>query len=169
MTARSPLAACLALLSLFAVVPASASDADGAWRALAALSGDWRLAEARTPAQQAFRIRYRLISRDTALVETFGDPARQVTETLYHRDGERLLATHYCAQGNQPRLRLRADAERRVLLFEFLDATNLQRTRDAHLVRLRFDFSDPRRLVREEVYAEDGREDASTLTLVRAD
>lgn len=132
------------------------------------LVGTWRLSEAATPGAKAFRITYRLVSADTALVEVFGDPAKQVTETVFHLDGDRLMATHYCAQGNQPRLRLRSDASNDSLAFEFFDATNLKSARDSHLVRLTFRLVDANRLVRQEVYSENGVEDASTLLLERA-
>jgi hypothetical protein len=158
-----------ALFLLAHITPSSARDADDAWRAMAALAGTWRLAEPKTPAQDAFRISYRWISRNTALVESFGDPSKQITETIYHRDGTRLLATHYCAQGNQPRLRLQTPASDHVLKFEFLDVTNLKRPDDSHLIRITFDLSDPRLLTRQEVYAENDKESESTLTLVRAD
>jgi hypothetical protein len=64
-------------------------------------------------------------------VEEFGDPAKHVTQTMFHADGSRLLATHDCAQRNQPRLQFRADAAD-TLIFEFLDATNLRAPSDSH-------------------------------------
>ena len=137
------------------------------WERLKTLVGSWQRTDASTPAQKAFRIRYRLISADTVLVEEFGDPAKQVTQTVFHADGRRLLATHYCAQGNQPRLQLRADAPDG-LVFEFLDATNLRTPSDSHLVRLTLRWKDVDHVVREEVYASNGREEASTLLLERS-
>jgi hypothetical protein len=147
--------------------PSPASDAGASWDRLKSLVGTWQRAEASTPASKAFRIRYRLISADTALVEEFGDPAKQPTQTVFHLDGDRLLATHYCAQGNQPRLRLRAGPASDVLVFEFLDATHLRSAADSHLVRLTFRWRDPDHLVREEVYAENGRQEVGTLLLER--
>jgi hypothetical protein len=124
-------------------------------------------ADARTLEQQAFRIQYKLISANTALVEVFGNPARQVTETIYHRDGERLLVTHYCAQGNQPRLKLRDGTPTGTLQFDFLDVTNLRRPGASHLVRIRFERTDATHLVRKETYEEDGKEQETILTLER--
>src|SRR5215475_7378504 len=105
--------------------PSRAADPSAPWARLKTLVGTWRRTDASTPASKAFRIRYRLISADTVLVEEFGDPAKQVTQTVFHPDGERLLATHYCAQGNQPRLQLRTGPASDTLVFDFLDATNL--------------------------------------------
>ena len=132
------------------------------------LVGIWKLRNAQTPNAAAFRISYRMISRDTAIVETFGDPAKQTTETIYHRDGQHLMATHYCAQGNQPRLRLQeSNTTAKTLVFIFFDATNLASERDSHLVRLRFDFVDAEHLKREEVYSQGGTEESSVVNLER--
>jgi hypothetical protein len=131
------------------------------------LVGTWKQSDARTSAGAAFRISYRMISRDTAIVESFGDPAKGITETIYHRDGDHLMATHYCAQGNQPRLRMEESPAKNAVVFKFFDVTNLQNPRDSHLVRMRFDFIDGHHFKREEVYAENGREESSVLTLER--
>ena len=156
----------VAIVCLLAA-PSRAADPATPWARLKTLAGTWQRTDASTPTSKAFRIRYRLISADTALVEEFGDPAKQVTQTVFHPDGERLLATHYCAQGNQPRLRLRTAPASDALVFEFLDATNLQHAEDSHLVRLTLRWRDADHLVREEVYAANGREEASTLVLER--
>jgi hypothetical protein len=161
--------ACAGTLLLLLTSPAPAAEParpEVPWAHLKTLVGTWQRTDASTPAQKAFRIRYRLISADTALVEEFGDPAKQVTQTVFHADGSRLLATHYCAQGNQPRLQLRPGAPD-TLLFEFLDATNLRSPSDSHLVRLTLRWKDADHLLREEVYASGGREDVGTLLLER--
>jgi hypothetical protein len=164
-----PVVGCAATLLFLFASPAAAAEparAEVPWARLRTLVGSWQRTDASTPAQKAFRIRYRLISADTVLVEEFGDPARQPTQTVFHADGSRLLATHYCAQGNQPRLQLRADTAD-TLVFEFLDATNLRAPSDSHLVRLTLRWKDADHLVREEVYASSGKEEVSTLLLER--
>ena len=130
------------------------------------LAGSWTLATPKSARDEAFRISFKEISRGSALVETFGDPAGAVTETIYHLDGAHLLATHYCAQGNQPRLRLSSDDPRAGATFTFHDVTNLREPKASHLVRMRIRL-DGDRLEKEDVYLADGREDATTLTLVR--
>jgi len=163
MSVSRPVAVLLGLLAM----PSLASEPSPSWDRLKALVGIWQRTDASTPASKAFRIRYRLISADTALVEEFGDPAKQPTQIVFHLDGDRLLATHYCAQGNQPRLQLRTGRSNDVQVFDFLDATNLRSAADSHLVRLTFRWPDPDHLVREEVYATNGREETSTLVLER--
>lgn len=115
-----------AFLFLLATLPTSASadqpSAAAVFEQLKSLQGQWRSAKegSRTT------VEYRLIANGTVLVETWTmSPTRQ-SMTVYALDGERLLATHYCPQGNQPRLVLagtNADGTHR---FDFLDGTNLQ-------------------------------------------
>lgn len=77
-----------------------------------------------TDGGESVRVAYRTISRGSVLVEVWQPGTRAETMTVFHRDGERVLATHYCAQGNQPRLVL-AERSSKAFAFEYLDATNL--------------------------------------------
>lgn len=140
-------------------------SAETAFAQLKRLAGTWKLLAPTSIKASAFRISYRTISRGTALVETFGDPKADVTETIYHLDGPHLMLTHYCAQGNQPRLRRAAGSTTTALHFTFLDTTNLAQQQDSHLVDLRFEFEPDGHLIREETYRENGRDNISTLIL----
>jgi hypothetical protein len=71
----------------------------------------------------SFVVRYKLISGDTALVEEWGPGTPHETETVFYPDHADLLLTHYCAQGNQPRLRV-ATASSDAVVFRFVDVTN---------------------------------------------
>jgi hypothetical protein len=45
--------------------------------------------------------------------------------TMYAPDGGSILATHYCAAGNQPRMRAKTSpGDLQLLDFQFVDATN---------------------------------------------
>jgi hypothetical protein len=70
------------------------------------------------------RVNYRVISGGSAIVESFVGPSGGETLSVYHPDGAHLMLTHYCAQGNQARLKAVEVAPGR-LLFRFLDATNV--------------------------------------------
>jgi hypothetical protein len=58
--------------------------------------------------------------------------------TMYHLDSGRLLLTHYCMAGNQPRMELkRFDPATGELDFDFLDATGLPDENEGHMRRAR--------------------------------
>jgi hypothetical protein len=66
------------------------------------------------------------------LVETWTMSATSESMTLYALDGEELLATHFCPQGNQPRLRFSSVAADGRYQFVFKDASNLQNQQAEH-------------------------------------
>ncbi|HST44251.1 MAG TPA: hypothetical protein VLK29_03400 [Luteimonas sp.] len=167
---------CVALLSQpFVALAQDTSRASGhpdaAWSRMLDLAGSWRLAAAATPRQAAFRLVLAPVSRGSALEERYGDPAGDTTRTLFHRDGGRILATHYCAQGNQPRLAWNpaVSGGPDPIAFAFIDATNLPDPGASHLVRLSLALDAQGRLVRDEVYASRDGEERDVMVLVRAD
>ncbi len=132
--------------------------------ALKELVGVWRRAD---KPDSPLRIRFSLTAGGTVLVEEWlrGDQPHSLT--LYHRDGSDLLATHYCPQGNQPRLVALPLNGAKGLLFKFRDATDLDAQHESHLVELGFELSAPDQMKRSETYRENGTDEASELQLVR--
>jgi hypothetical protein len=73
-------------------------------------------------------------------------------------DGGRLLLTHYCMAGNQPRMQARAfNPESGELEFQFLDAGNLPDPNAGHMHNARFRFVDNNHLVSEWEFYENGQ------------
>jgi hypothetical protein len=86
--------------------------------------------------------------------------------TIYHMDGEALVATHYCPQGNQPRLDSRGAASGEIR-FAFRDVTDLD-AGESHTHELWFTPGADGTLRRSEVYrGEDGLQAPSQYTLGR--
>ena len=53
---------------------------------------------------------------------------------MYHLEGEDLVLTHYCALGNQPRMRLdTSHSTAGELRFEFTGGGNLDAKKDTHI------------------------------------
>lgn len=153
--------ACLAVLMLLPALRALAGSAAPLDR-LESLVGNW---EAKTN-QGVIRVSYRTIAGGSALVQSFVTPSGRETLTVFHLDGRRLLATHYCAQGNQPRLELDAASTAERLVFTFVDATNLA-SRAAHLVRLELRLEGAQRYTEIETYDGAGEADVTTLDFHR--
>jgi hypothetical protein len=125
------------------------------------LAGTWRNAD---KPDSPLRIRFTLTAGGTVLVESWERAGQPHSLTLYHRDGDTLVATHYCPQGNQPRLALTGPGP----AFTFRDATDLG-PGESHLHGLAFDLSDPARPVRTETYRQGREAETSVLTLTRAE
>ena len=61
--------------------------------------------------------------------------------TMYHLDGDKLMLTHYCAAGNQPRMVLDLQKSTpELLVFEFAGGSNLDPAKDNHMHAGRFKF-----------------------------
>lgn len=143
---------------------AEPSPAASAFQQLSALVGTWRNAER---PDSPFRIHFYMTAGGTVLVESWERaPGSPHSLTLYHRDGAHLIATHYCPQGNQPRLALTPSGKR--LAFTFRDATDLAPS-ESHLHDLSFDLADSSRPIRSETYRKDGKAEDTVVRLTRAD
>lgn len=145
--------------------PAAVTGKD-AFAQISQMVGVWRPAD---KPESTLRVRFYLTAGDTVLVESWEVRGRPHSMTLYHRDGDGLLATHYCPQGNQPRLEL-AGRDARGLHFAFRDATDLDANSESHQHDLWLDLSDPQHPVRSETYASnEGIGALEQLRLVAAD
>lgn len=134
--------------------------------ALKTLVGVWRMAD--KPAS-ALRIRFYTTAGGTVLVESWERDRQPYSLTLYHRDGAALIATHYCPQGNQPRLAMVSGRTSHDIRFAFRDATDLDAGHEAYLVSLAFDLTDSAMPVRRESYRDHGVDSSAELKLVHDD
>lgn len=141
--------------SLSAVAARSAGPTpEEAFTQLKRLVGHWN---GKFPDGRAHSVSYTLTAGGSVLLETWALAPGRESLTLYHMDGDVLMATHYCPQGNQPRLRfVRGKDPTAKLSFEFRDGTNLQVKGRSHQhsfwIRLIGDNS----FVRSETYVENG-------------
>jgi hypothetical protein len=152
-------------LHVSAAAAPGCADPAGAFTGLSALVGDW---EATTASGKTLRVSYRLVSADSALVETFNVGSGRETLTIFHLDGARVLATHYCAQKNQPRLALTAQPDPKHFTFSFVDATNLPDPNASHLTRLEIALVDDAHFEKTEIYEDEGKPERTAFAFHRA-
>lgn len=146
-----------ALLFALCTAPALADDRT-AFESLAPLVGTWRPTE---PPDSPLRVTFELIAKDSVLVENWRSP-NHTSMTLYHLDADTLLATHYCPQGNQPRLALARTEADGTLRFEFQGGANVELPGGHHQALLTLRLADDV-LTRGERYAQNAQPfDAST-------
>lgn len=105
---------------------------------LKSLAGTWTGANDQGP----YTVEYEVVGNGSAVVERLfpGTPHSMVT--VYHLDGDALVATHYCSIGNQPHLRLDgAASDGNSLVFGYTGGTNI-RPDVPHIAGARFVFTD---------------------------
>jgi hypothetical protein len=129
-----------------ATVAAAKTPAVAAFETLQGLAGTWTGTAGDGTQSFPTQIEYRLASGGSVVMETlFGGTSHEMI-SMYHLDGDALVMTHYCAMGNQPRMRLDAAASTADrLVFAFDGGTNLDAQRDPHVhngeIRLNADRS----------------------------
>ena len=141
------------------------TDAAAAFARLKTLVGEW---EADTQKGKD-HLSYELTGGGTAVVER--ETAEQMPGmlTVYHLDRDRLILTHYCMAGNQPRMQARAfNPASGDLQFQFLDITNLSSPGAGHMHNVRLRLVDHDHFQSEWQFYEDGKPKFSeTATYVR--
>jgi len=145
----------VALAALLSASPKSESttDAQAAFARLKTLVGEW---EAKTPDGTA-RLSYELTGAGTVLVERESAEKMPGMMTMFHLDAGRLMLTHYCMEGNQPRMQARAfNAETGEVRFQFLDATNLADPKAGHMHNATFRVLDHDHMQSEWQFYENG-------------
>lgn len=139
----------------FATSFAGATTQSPAGRALGRLGdlvGDW---EGALPNGKVHRVNYRWSAGNAVLVETWTLGSGRESLTIYHRDGDDLLATHYCPQFTHPRLRMIGQEDDR-LSFAFVDGANLQDAGKHHQHAFWIRFVDADAFERSETYVANG-------------
>ena len=136
----------------------SKSDASGsaaaAFSRLKTLVGEW---EADSQMGKV-HVSYELVAGGTALLERESSDKMPVMLTIYHVDGDRLLLTHYCMAGNQPRMQAKPfDSATGELEFRFLDVTNLANPGAGHMHNAKIRFADERHFSAEWEFYENGQ------------
>lgn len=116
------------------------SNAAAGLEKLKTLAGEWETSGALDGTTT--RIIYQVVSNGTAVMETIFGADEPNMITVYHVDGERLMMTHYCALGNQPRMRASVPAGAvNELVFKFVDGSNMKKN-DKHMHNLTMTFVD---------------------------
>ncbi|MCA9278658.1 MAG: hypothetical protein H6815_10755 [Phycisphaeraceae bacterium] len=88
-----------------------------------ALEGDWYMTD--DNGQEHLAMEFDVIAAGSAVREImFRDSEAEMTN-LYHLDGNKLVITHYCAAGNQPRMVATSTASDGSIPFKFESVSNL--------------------------------------------
>jgi hypothetical protein len=158
---KMPRIAFALVLALSTTLAFAQSDAQKSFDKLKTLVGTW---EGKTSRGQTGQVTFRMTGNGSALMSEI---AEEEMITMFHLDGDRLLMTHYCGAGNQPRMVGTMSPDGKSVTFEFLDATNLSGPKAGHMQHVVFTFPDANHHVEEWTFAQDGKELKETFNLQR--
>src|SRR5436190_7184709 len=112
---------------------ASAPPSHPGLEKLKKLAGAWVAADKDgKPTDQVVSV-VKVTAAGSAVHETLfpGQPHEMVS--LYYRDGADLVMTHYCALGNQPRMKADPKSPANQIRFQFAGGSNLDPNKDKHM------------------------------------
>jgi len=113
------------------------SNAAVLFKQLKTLVGEWE-----SP-QDKSKITFELTGAGTTLIEKYSSQKHVTMHSMYHLDGDRLVMTHYCMAGNQPRMVAGPfDAKTGEVAFKLLDITNLSKPGAGHMNNAKYKFID---------------------------
>jgi hypothetical protein len=106
--------------------------ADGLAR-LKKLAGTWVATDASgKPTDNVVSV-FKVTSAGSTVTETLFPGQPQEMLSIYHLDGKNLVMTHYCALGNQPRMKADPHSPTNELVFKFDGGTNFDPAKDMHM------------------------------------
>ncbi len=110
---------------------------------------------------------YRVSGDGSAVLNFLFPDTPQEMLTVFHPDGAKIMATHYCAAHNQPRMVAEPAADPKVLTFRFKDITNLSSPNDDYIEGLVITFVDADHHTQEWTSREKGKQAKFSIPFTR--
>jgi hypothetical protein len=156
----------VAIATLIVIFSASfvvaASEAQKSFDLLKGMEGNWA---GKNQQGQPIEVSFRVTAGGSALMSEIHGHGPENMITMFHMDGDRLLMTHYCGAGNQPRMKVIA-ADPKSVSFEFFDGTNIG-PGGGHMQNVTFTQPDADHHVEEWTFLDHGKELKELFTLER--
>jgi len=121
------IAACMLLLTTAVFAQ---SDAQKSFDQLKSLAGSW---EGKSSEGEPVQVSFRMTAGGSALMSEIVGHGEDMISMINFDGPNRLLLTHYCAVGNQPRMQATASPDGKTITFNFVDATNLDGQQSGHM------------------------------------
>lgn len=138
------------------------SQAEKSFAELKSLAGEWQGTSDHGPVTVTFRE----TGSGSALLSEIQGHADMIS--MIHMDGpDRLMLTHYCSTGNQPRMVATASPDGKTITFDFLDATNLASPDAGHMNRVIISMLDPNHHTEEWIFVDHDKARKAFFDLTR--
>ena len=137
------------------ITQAEKSKSAAAFEVLSSLVGQWKGVQEGVD----ITLTYTLTANGSALMEEFRPAKGPVMLTMFSVDGDRLLATHYCAAGNQPQMATReiTEPQNKPLVFSLVRVTGMRTPDDWHNTGVEVMLDDKDHLTQKWTYLYQGK------------
>jgi len=156
----------LASAALCAAEQMSEIEKNPAYDKMITLVGSWQGTVSENGKPLDTHARFKLVSDGSALASWLDEDTPHEMITMFHMNGSNLMATHYCAAHNQPRMVLMTGDDPNRLVFKFKDGTNIQ-ANAGHMQQVAFIFDGANHHVEEWTYLQNGKEETTRFDFRR--
>jgi hypothetical protein len=154
-------------LLLTASVALAQTTSQKSFDQLKSLTGAW---EGKNAQGMPLEVSFRDTAGGSALMSEIHGHGPENMVSMIHLDGpNRLLLTHYCGAGNQPRMTGSASPDGKTISFDFLDATNLATPDAGRMQRVVFTIIDANHHTEDWTFADHGKEMKEFFDLHRSE
>jgi hypothetical protein len=141
---------------------AAETDAHKSFDLLKNMEGKW---SGKNQQGQVVEVTFRSTAGGSAIMSEIHGHGPENMITMFHMDGDRLLMTHYCGAGNQPRMKV-ISSDAKSVSFEFFDGTNIG-PGAGHMQHATFSQPDSDHHTEEWTFLDHGKEMKELFTLER--
>jgi hypothetical protein len=151
---KSTRSAAVILIALATTVALAQSDAQKSFAQLKSMAGSW---EGKSSDGQPLLVSYRETAGGSALMSEIQGDHSMIS--MFNLDGSnKLLMTHYCSAGNQPRMQASVSPDGKIITFTYVDATNLGSPDAGHMQSMVLTMLDDNHHTEDWTFIDHGRE-----------
>lgn len=144
--------------------PQNQSSGQAAFKQLTSLAGEWEAVQDGAPIRET----YTVTANGSALMAETKPANGPAMITMFTVDGDHLIATHYCAAGNQPQMVTGISGDlQRGLTFALLRVTGMKTPNDWHNTGMTITLDDNDHMTQRWTYLYKGKEGANVFHYAR--
>lgn len=153
------------VLTLVATSALAQTDAEKAFTAIKNLPGIW---EGKASDGHTLKVSFETVSGGSAVTSEILGQGPDDMISVFNMDGSnKLLMTHYCGVGNQPRMQASVSPDGKTITFTYVDATNLKTPDAGHMDRMVLTLLDDNHHTEDWIFIDHGTELKQSFDLRR--
>lgn len=126
---------------------APSKETIAAMQAIKSLAGNWTGKGPADFGDRALKSTFAVSSMGSAVREVMAPGEQHEMTNMYHLDGDRIILTHYCGAGNQPRMAAAHPTNPKRIVFELESVTNYSATDEGFMGRVVIEIPDDKHMV----------------------
>jgi hypothetical protein len=154
------------VVALLAAMMFAQTDARQTFAEIKTLDGTW---SGTTSEGKPVKVSFRDTSGGSAVLSEIEGMHEHDMVSMIHLDNNRLLLTHYCGIGNQPRMQASVSPDNKSISFDFVDGTNIPTPDSGHMQKVVFAMADANHHTETWTFVDHGQSHQEVFTLTRTE